>query len=342
MEFEGMAWTWGGDSEPTRLKLTRRIFTAPEKDQALILNDAIALNPVDWKSLEWNHPAWSPDHIPGVDGAGRIIAAGEEVMLPIGMRVAYHQDIKRDGSFATHTLLPAKAALAIPDALSGAVAASIPCPGLTAWQALSKFPDAENRDLLVTGGGGSAGLYCIQLALQRGFRVWTTAASRHHARLLTFGVTGVLDYHSSMWREELSGALGGRKLFAAIDTVNEASAQSLSPLLGYNGHIVCIQDRLTWPVVPSFTTAISQHEVALNAIYSHGSLWDWQALREAGADLLQQISLGTLQPAATIPFEFDELPDALQSLKAGTAAGKLVAMLPDSKEDHQTLKGRTR
>jgi NADPH:quinone reductase-like Zn-dependent oxidoreductase len=310
------------------LRLIQRTYATPEMGEVLVANEAVALNPVDWKCLEWNHPAWSSGHTPGVDGAGRIVAVGEGVTLSIGTRVAYHQDIARDGSFATHTLLPAKAAMAVPDALNASVAASMPCPGLTAWQALKKLPFVENRDVLVIGGGGSAALYCIQLAIQRGFRVWTTAAPRHHTRLLELGVIGAFDYRSPTWREDLSRALGVRKLFAAIDTVNEAHAQSLSPIIGYNGHIICVQERLSWAIAPPFTTAISQHEVALNAIYSHGTEWDWTELRKYGTTMLNQLSAGDLETPHLVSFAFDELPQALHSLKGGSESGKLVSTLP--------------
>ena len=133
------------------------------------------LNPVDWKICEWGHADWRQGTVPGVDGAGLVAAVGEGVDLPLGTRVAYHQSLSRDGSFAQYCLLDATLVMHIPANLDDAAAAAIPCPALTAWQALAKVADGASRDVLVVGAGGAVGFYLVQLAVQRGLRVWATA-----------------------------------------------------------------------------------------------------------------------------------------------------------------------
>lgn len=89
----------------------------------LVRNRAIGLNPVDWKFIEWGHPAWSMPHGPGVDGAGEVIAVRSAVQhLRVGMAVAYHNDLTRPGSFAEFTAGPARAAIALPSGISLAAA----------------------------------------------------------------------------------------------------------------------------------------------------------------------------------------------------------------------------
>ncbi|WP_170870207.1 alcohol dehydrogenase catalytic domain-containing protein, partial [Pseudomonas aeruginosa] len=129
----------------------------PGPGEVLVANRAIALNPVDWKIVEWGHAAWSQDHVPGVDGVGRVVATGAGCDLALGSRVAYHQWLGRDGSFAEYTLLDADALLALPGGLDEARAAALPCPALTAWQALEKVPGGGSRDVLVVGAGGAVG-----------------------------------------------------------------------------------------------------------------------------------------------------------------------------------------
>ena len=108
--------------------------------EVLVENQAIAFNPVDWKLMERGHPAWQPGQIPGADGMGTIATVGSGVMhLRVGARVAYHTDLRKNGSFARHTVVASRALLTVPEALSDAAAASLPCPGLTAWQALAKY-----------------------------------------------------------------------------------------------------------------------------------------------------------------------------------------------------------
>ncbi|MDT4843181.1 Zinc-type alcohol dehydrogenase-like protein [compost metagenome] len=278
--------------------------------------------------IDWGRADWNADQVPGVDAAGEIVATGAGVTLRPGTRVAYHQSLARDGSFAEYGLLDARALLRVPAALDDAVAASLPCPGLTAWQALEKVPPAPGRDLLVVGAGGAVGLYLLQLAVRRGFRVWVSAASAHHGALLRLGAVGVFDYRDAQWPQALQEHLGERRLYALFDTVSGAHAASLASLLGYNGHLVCIQDRQEQAPLPAFTSAISLHEVALNSVHACAAPADWQALREAGEAMLQALAGGALQPPSLREFDFAALPAALAELKNGGQAGKWIARLP--------------
>ena len=326
MTFLGKAWKWNeADHTLAALSLSEHKVSEPAEDEIVVANTAIALNPVDWKKICAVQSSWKNGHIPGVDGAGIVVAAGSKVTLPLGTRVAYHQDLARDGSFAEYTTLAAYAALVIPTELSDAVAASLPCPALTAWQSIEKIPTLANQDVLVIGGGGAVGRLLLQMAIERGFRTWTTASPQHEQELLQLGAAGVFDYHNENWREALQKALGGRKLFAAFDTMGEANALTLEPLVGFNSHIVCIQGRINENAAPAFTKAISQHEVALNSIYGYGNEADWRLTRAAAARILHQAAIKTLSPSAIVPFAFEALPDALASLKEKKISGKFVA-----------------
>lgn len=322
-----LGWTWHGSSDPLALSLQTVPLQPLGPKEVLLANKAIALNPVDWKVLDAFAQGWQKGHVPGVDGAGILLAAGADVTLPLGSRVAYHGDLKRNGSFAHHTVVQEKALHLLPESVSFAQAATVPCPGLTSWQAIDKLPLKPGYDVLIIGGGSATGSFLLQFALQRGFRVWTTAAQRHHARLKNLGVSGVFDYHNPQWPHELRIALGKTPLFAAIDTVSEAHARALAPLLGYNGHLVCLQNRFSAPAVPPFTTVLSQHEVALGAIYRFGAERDWQLLRTAAQEIFSSITNGQLQTPAIQPFDFNELPQALVSLKHADNNAKLVAEL---------------
>jgi NADPH:quinone reductase len=321
------AWTWNGSPQLSDLQLCEQPLPELKGDEVLIANKAIALNPVECKVISFAALGWNQGHIPGADGAGVVAACGPAARIQLRTRVAYHQDLKRDGSFSTHTVVAGKALLPLPEDVSFTDAATVPCPGLTAWQAISKFPDAPGRDVLIVGGGSATGSYLVQLAEQRGYRVWTTASPRHFQWLRGLGVANVFDYHDQDWRELLLQALEGRRLYAAIDNISEAHARSLAPLIGYNGHLVCISERLTTPAVPRFSTVISQHEVMLGGIYQNGCERDWDDLEHAGAEILQRIASGTIRVPPVSMFAFERLPEALASLKAGSQVGKLVAEL---------------
>lgn len=321
------AWGWTPDAGLEGLKLIDKPMPKPGPGQVLVANQAIALNPVDWKICEWGHADWHQGTVPGVDGAGSISAVGEGVDLPIGTRVAYHQSLSRDGSFAEYCLLDADLVMHIPANLEATAAAATPCPALTASQALAKIANGASRDVLVVGAGGAVGFYLVQLATQQGWRVWATASEKHHARLKQLGAVGVFNYRANDWQADVQAALGERPLHAVFDTVSGAHAASLACLLGYNGHLVCIQDRQENAPLPAFSTAISLHEVALNSIHAHGRLLDRQALKVEGERLLHQVADGRLLAPQRLDFAFEALPQALRQLKDGSASGKWVTRL---------------
>lgn len=330
MQTDFAAWSWTSGKGIEGLALIRKPRVQPACGQVLVANRALALNPVDWKIIEWGHPAWNTGHVPGVDGMGIVVDSGAGVPIKPGTRVAYHQSLERDGSFAEFCLLDADTLLTVPAALDDAAAASLPCPGLTAWQALEKLPADVTGDVLVVGAGGAVGLLLVQLAVQRGCRVWATAAGKHHAGLTALGAVGVFDYHDSHWQQALQARLGERRLQAVFDTVSGAHAATLAPLLGYNGHLVCIQDRQETAPLPAFSSAISLHEVALNSFHAYASLSDRQRLRQAGEDLLQGVLDGSLMLPHTQVFDFHQLPQALRALKQGDKGGKWIARLGES------------
>jgi NADPH:quinone reductase-like Zn-dependent oxidoreductase len=318
------AWTWQVPGEPEQLRLEMRGAISPGPGEIVVRNTMIALNPVDWKVIAVSPDGWRPGHVPGVDGVGIVVEVGDGVDVPLGTRVAYHQGLGKPGSFAEYTTVDADCALVIPDGVSDESAAGIPCPGLTAWQALAKVPDRPNRDVLVTGAGGAVSLILAQLALRRDWRVWATASPVHRERLLALGIAGTFDYRDEGWRAQLVAALGPRRLFAAFDTTNGAYARGLAPLVGYNGHLVCIQDRLESPPLPPFTTALSLHEVALNSAHGHATTEEWREWRQAGAQLFDAVRIGALDLQQHIVTGFDDLPASLSALKHGRINGRKI------------------
>lgn len=320
-------WAWRGRGEPGALRLETRPLPVPGPGEVLLENRAIGLNPVDWKMISWSHPDWQPGHVPGVDGCGVVIAAGDDLSLLLGRRFAYHQGLARDGSFASHTVLAAESLIPVPAEMDDLTAAALPCPGLTAWQALAKLPGSGGRDILVSGAGGAVGLILTQLALRAGYRVWATAAPAHLRALMALGVCGVFNYRTSDWHEALTAALGPRRLHAVFDTVSGDHARSLAPMLGYNGHLVCIQDRQETAPLPAFSTAISMHEVALNSVHDWATAEDWLLWRNAGRVLFDLAASRELQLPLVRTVDFSDLAHALGQIKNGAAAGKFVVRL---------------
>lgn len=330
MNTTSYAWQWQGGSDPLLLeKITRPIPTAGT-GEVVVANKAIALNPVDWKAMSWPN-YWPIGRVPGVDGVGEIISVGSGVSLNKGTMVAYHQGVDQEGSFAEHVLVKAAALLPVPSELNYSLAATMLCPGLTAWQALQKIPKASTRTMLITGAGGVVGWYASQLALQRGFRVIVTASKKHHTKLYKAGVMAALDYHQSDWLADLTKLTAYNPLYAVIDTIGVEQAKQLAPLIAYNGHLVCVMGRLEALPTPAFGAAVSYHEVALAGIYQYGQPADWLALRKSGDYLLKRLADGSLQAPAVSLIGFNDIPKALAELKTSVSSQKIIALVAEDR-----------
>ena len=115
-----------------------------------------------------------PDHTGlGWDFAGTVTAAGPDVDLPVGSRVAglvvgFDRDF---GTYAEQLVVPASDTALVPDGLDLATAATVPLNGLAAAQMVDLLGDGEGRRLLVTGAAGAVGGYVVPLAQDRGWRV---------------------------------------------------------------------------------------------------------------------------------------------------------------------------
>lgn len=296
---ENRAWLFQKAGEP--LLLGSLPLPILQDDEILVANRAIGINPVDWKFIHANPLQWQKGHIPGVDGAGEVLQAGEAVNPElIGQNVAYHQSLILPGSFAAYTILKADRVMQIPQGFPFALAASLPCPMLTAWQAFSKVPINPGKSVLVVGVG-AVNRIVAQLLSGAGFDVHALSDSLSESQATALGI-------HRLFRK--AGELKPQ-YFAIFDAVSEASAASHVPHLKSNGHIVCIQDRINRPVDPAFTRNISYHEVGLGPLHQFGDSEDWACLMRDGEALLQRIQRGELLIEHPAEFAFEAFPEAL-------------------------------
>lgn len=316
MNITAKSWCWQKKGEPTDLVLENRDIKRLGNDEVLVQNTVIGLNPVDWKLIEWGYADWKSGIVPGVDGSGIILATGKNMShLRIGTRVCYHTDLSKDGSFSTHTVVPGRALMSIPDKISDESAASFPCPSLTAWQAFQKIPDVGGKNVLVSGAGGSVGYFLTQLLLEANARVYITASAKHHNEFLKMGVVNAVDYNLKDWKSTIMKSLNSNFFDAAFDTVSGDHAKLLAPMLGYYGHLVAIQDRIEENPLSAFTTCISLHEIALAAIHKYGSSQQIASLMRDGEFLLHQIGTGALRLREYSIEKFENLPNHLAMMK---------------------------
>jgi len=195
------------------------------------------------------------------DGAGTIEALGVGVDgLAIGDRVAgtFFQDWldgpptpatgdalgapPATGMLADYVVLPARGVVPLATSLSFEEAATLPCAGVTAWNALfcGLRPLKAGDNVLLIGSGGVS-LLALRLAKAAGARVIATSSSDAKLeRLRALGADDVINYRTeSNWGAKAAELAGG-----GVDHVVEVGgpgtlAQSMQAV-GFGGEIALI------------------------------------------------------------------------------------------------------
>jgi NADPH:quinone reductase-like Zn-dependent oxidoreductase len=165
-------------SGPGSIEIIDVPVVEPGPGQVRVEIAAAAVNPVDLAVAAGVFHALGlieqPDHTGlGWDFAGTVTAAGPDVDVPIGSRVAgliggFDRDF---GTYAEQLIVSASDTAPVPDGLDLAAAATVPLNGLAAAQMVDLIGDGAGRSLLVTGAAGAVGAYVVTLAQDRGWRV---------------------------------------------------------------------------------------------------------------------------------------------------------------------------
>jgi NADPH:quinone reductase-like Zn-dependent oxidoreductase len=226
----------------------RRIPT-PGDDEILVKTTSVALNPTDWKHIDFLAP---PGVLIGCDYAGVVVEVGTAVTKPFkkGDRICgfvhgsntLHPEV---GAFAEYILVKGDLQYRVPEGMSFQEAATVGLGVSTAALGLYRslglalptkpVSGKERKQVLVYGGSTATGTLAIQFAKLSGYEVLTTCSPRHFDRIRELGADAVFDYN------ELGSASAIRVqtndgLTMALDTVSvESSAKYCDIALSSKG-----------------------------------------------------------------------------------------------------------
>ncbi|MGO7761997.1 NADP-dependent oxidoreductase [Rhizobium ruizarguesonis] len=154
-----------------------------------------------WDELTWP-PTWTnrqdrdrTPSIPGHELAGVVTALGYGTTgLSLGQRVFGLTDWYRDGTLGEYTAVEARNLAPLPGDVDFTVGASLPMPGLTAWQGLFQHGRLQSgQSVLVHGAAGVVGSMATQLARENGAYVIGTGRAAHREAALDFGAREFVD-----------------------------------------------------------------------------------------------------------------------------------------------------
>ena len=133
--------------------------------------------------------------VPGVDGAGIVVAKGARVRrLQLGDRVYAYEFGNRQGFYAEYVAAHAEHVGRVPKGLNPRAAGAAAVTGLTALQGIDTLGLRPGHTVLIFGASGAVGTLAVQFAVQRGAHVIATASSPASARLVRkLGAHHVID-----------------------------------------------------------------------------------------------------------------------------------------------------
>jgi NADPH:quinone reductase-like Zn-dependent oxidoreductase len=159
-----------------------------------------------WDELTW--PSTWTDRldrdrtptIPGHELAGVVTALGYGTTgLSVGQRVFGLTDWYRDGTLAEYVAVEARNLAPLPGDVYFTVGASLPMPGLTAWQGLFQHGRLQaGQSVLAHGAAGVVGSMVTQLAREAGAYVIGTGRAADRQTVLDFGAQEFLDLENDV------------------------------------------------------------------------------------------------------------------------------------------------
>jgi NADPH:quinone reductase-like Zn-dependent oxidoreductase len=318
------------------LKVVELPEPKPGLGEVLVRIRAVSLNYRDLLATRIERPGSLTPLIPCSDGAGEVVAVGEDVTKWVpGDRVVgcFFQDweagrIRREtmrtdlggprhGVLAEQVVLAEKGAVAIPEHLSFEQAATLPCAALTAWHALvdnGRMCAGETVLLLGTGG---VSIFALQFAKLHGARVIITSSSDAKLdRARELGADDTINYRTFPdWQVRVHELTGKRGADHVVEVGGWGTLEKSLESVGYGGQIHCIG------VLTGFEGKINPWQIIAKSVLVRGLYVGNREMFEAMNRTLEQHQL---EPVIDRVFAFDEARDAFARMESGAHFGKIV------------------
>jgi NADPH:quinone reductase-like Zn-dependent oxidoreductase len=299
---------------------------------------AVSLNYRDLMVARGNYLVTVDDPIiPCSDGAGEVIEIGHGVTrVQVGDRVAGSffphwidgaaapEKIRHslggdiDGMLAEEVVLHQDALALIPASMSFVEAATMPCAGVTAWNAMfvssHRIKPGDTALLLGTGGVSVLGL---QLAKAAGLRTIITSSSHDKLqRARALGAHHTIEYREHPeWHEQVLALTHGRGADVVLEvggqgTVNRSVAAAA---MGATVAIIGGVSGFGGEVNPALLLATAKRMVGI-----------FVGSRTMLEDVMRFVDVGGIRPVVDQVFAFSQAREAYRYMESGSHFGKVV------------------
>ena len=309
----------------------------PGRGEVLVKVHAASLNYRDLRMVNGQYnPKMALPRIPCSDGAGEVVELGEDVnAVAKGQRVAgiFMQnwldgdptaektrgalggDI--DGMLAEYVVLRENGVVTVPEHLSYEEAATLPCAGVTAWNALEHAAHVKPGDVVVTQGTGGVSVFALQFAKIAGATVIGTSSSDEKLeRAKALGLEAGLNYgQSPEWAKWVQQQTNHRGADLIVE-VGGAGTFSQSLQAVRMGGTVAQIGVLSQSDLPLPIPLILHRQVRIHGVYV-GSRAHFEVMNQA-------ITAHQIRPVVDRVLPFSQAREGLKAMEKGVHFGKIV------------------
>ncbi len=292
----------------------------PDNGEVVVRLHAAGINPVETYQRTGTPPYNNTDlpWTPGSDGAGEIVAIGEEVYdWKIGDRV-YVYAPKGNGTYAEMIACRASQVHRLPANVSFEQGAAIGVPYATAHRALfGKAGAKANEVVFIHGASGGVGTAAIQLANRAGLTVAGSASDEEFIEKV--GAKYTFNHHQDGYISDALGATCGRGFDIILEMLANENLARDPDVLAPFGRIVVIGNR--------GEATINPRDWMMKDVTVHGmTLFNVNGaqLQEIHADLVDGLQSGQLRPVIDQSFALADAAQAHNAVMEGESHGKIV------------------
>jgi NADPH:quinone reductase len=295
----------------------------PAPGEVLVKLVAASLNPIDAGIAQGSFEGRMPHVFPlvlGVDGAGRVAEAGDEVRQLKPGDTVHGQFLRAplgNGTFADYAVIPefpdGGALQPVPEGMSAEIAAALPTAGMTALGAIEAIGLQAGQSVLIVGATGGVGVFAVQLASARGAEAIATARPGADRWIRQLGAAQTADYTAGSIAEQVRKTHPDG-IDAVLDlTRDEARFREYAGLVRDGG------------------TAVSATFTAPPDLLASERITVSNFMMRDKPDLLARITADAVSGRITVPIQqaitLDEVPEALLRITAGGARGKTIVRI---------------
>ncbi len=262
--------------------------------------------------------------IPGSEFSGLVQAVGEGVRhLQAGQRVAC---LSGTGGFGTHSVVPARICVPLPDSFALVDAAAFIMTYATSHHALVDRAQLQaGETVLVLGAAGGVGTAAIQVAKAMGARVIAAASTDDKCAFCkTLGADDTINYSTENLRETLKSMTAGKGPDVVYDPVGGDFAEPAFRSIAWRGRYLVVG--FAAGPIPSLPLNLA----LLKGASIVGVFWGDYARREPQenaammAELAQWYAAGKIKPVIDSTMPMAELKAAYVHMGSRGVKGKLV------------------